>query len=340
MASDTDHRRRITSFDVAERAGVSQSTVSRALSGDPSIAPPTRKRVEDAAASLGYRVDESAARLRRGKTGTIAVVVITSGEGDMLRVNPFHYNLLGSVCAAASERGYRALVSFQSGPHDLEAGQVETRQADYLVVLGTSTNDAAWEFHRESVERNGAGTWGAPFDCEGRVGADNIGGARIAVRRLLEAGHRHIAFIGEPDDRQMQFSERYAGYRKALQDAGLEPGEPVFAAATSRLDQGSEAVRRLLASGRQFDALFCSCDAVALGALDGLRQAGIAVPDKVGVIGFDGLDIGAHSNPPLTSIAPDFAIAGARLVARAMEGGTPEPVPVTLVERASVRPRL
>ena len=107
-------RRRPTSFDVAERAGVSQPTVSRALSGSPAIAEATRRKVMEAAEALGYYVDERAARLRRGSTGTLAVVVICREGDSAASINPFAYALLGSVCVAASQRGFETLVSFQA----------------------------------------------------------------------------------------------------------------------------------------------------------------------------------------------------------------------------------
>ena len=107
---------RVTSFDVAAEAGVSQSTVSRALAGDPVVSEATRARVAAAAAKLNYSVDENAARLRTGRTGTIAVVVICRHDEDRKDLNPFTYALLGTICAAASARGFETLVSFQDEP--------------------------------------------------------------------------------------------------------------------------------------------------------------------------------------------------------------------------------
>ena len=107
---------RVTSFDVAAEAGVSQSTVSRALAGDPVVSETTRLRVAEAARKLNYFVDENAARLRTGRTGTLAVVVVCRPGEDRKDLNPFHSALLASLCGAASLRGYETLVSFQDGP--------------------------------------------------------------------------------------------------------------------------------------------------------------------------------------------------------------------------------
>lgn len=340
MGDITVRKNRVTSFEVAERAGVSQSTVSRALSGSPSITEQTRARVEAAARELGYRVDERAARLRSGKTGTIAIIVIARAGQDATEINPFHYTLLGSVCAAASARGYQALVSFQSEKDQFYGDYVESRQADGVIVIGTSTNDAAWEFHRDVLAGEHIVSWGSPFERQNSIGSDNVEGAHMAVRRLLAGGCREIAFIGDTTGREHQFRERYEGYRAAMEEAGLQPGEPVFIPAATRAQQGHLAIQALLGSGRSFDGIFSSCDAMAFGALEALQDAGFTVPDKVGLIGFDGLGMGAHSNPPLTTIEPDFKQAGMMLVDAALasepDGESPR-VPVRLVERASVR---
>ena len=140
---------RVTSFDVAALAGVSQSTVSRALAGDPVVSEPTRTRVVEAARQLNYYVDENAARLRTGRTGTIAVVVISREEEDHADVNPFYFSLLGAICAAASNRGHETLVSFQARPDSLAGRYEEQRKADGLIVIGTTANRAAWDYYRE-----------------------------------------------------------------------------------------------------------------------------------------------------------------------------------------------
>jgi len=340
MRSDTPPTHRVTSFEVAERAGVNQSTVSRALSGDPSITEQTRERVRDAADALGYRVDARAARLRSGKTRTIAIVVIARPGMDATEINPFHYNLLGSTCAAASAMGYQALVSFQSEPEHFDRDFIETRQADGIVLLGTSTNDAAWEYHHPILSRSDVASWGSPFTDHERVDSDNRAGARLAVERLLASGHRHIAFIGDTSETQKQFRERFESYGEVMREHGLEAGPPVWEPAALRVDQGRKSAAALIASGRVFDSIFCSCDAMAFGVLEALQDDGMAVPGDVGVIGFDGLGSGAHSNPPLTTVEPDFRNAGVLLAQKALGQKTADDadrVPVRLVERESVR---
>lgn len=333
--------RRLTSFDVAARAGVSQSTVSRALSGSPTITEATRLRVMEAARELGYVVDERAARLRSGVSKTVAVVVIGRPGQGAAAVNPFYYSLLGSVCTAAATLGYQSLVSIQAEPEQFFGQFIERGQADAVVVLGTATNREAWRYFSEYREAQGnMAFWGAPFDGQGYVRSDNREGARLAVERLVAGGYRQIAFIGETDGAQRQFRERYDGYREALAAAGLSAFDAVTVPGETREAQGAGAIAALRSGGRNFDAVFSACDAMALGALAALREAEVAVPEEVGVIGFDGLGVGAHSSPPLTTIEPDFAEAGLNLVEAALGGADDDRdrrVSVTLVERGSAR---
>lgn len=331
-------RTRVTSFDVAEAAGVSQSTVSRALAGSPSITAETRARVEAAAASLGYHVDARAARLRSGRTGTLAIVVVGRAGFDPTRVSGFHYALLGSTCAAAAECGYQSLVSFQSEPERFGWNYVAQGQADGLVVMGTSVNRAAWDDLLATAPEGPVAVWGAPFDDGRWVRAANREGAVLAVERLVAGGYRRIAFVGSVDAEHPQFAERFEGYRETLARRGLPVAVPIGVPGDDRVDGGRLAVDQLLSSAEPPDAIFAANDAIALGALEALDRAGVCVPEDFGVVGFDGLAAGVHSHPPLTTVEPDFAEAGRLLVARVC--GEEDPacrVPVSLIERGSVR---
>lgn len=334
---------RVTSFDVAAEAGVSQSTVSRALAGDPVVSEATRLRVAEAARKLNYHVDENAARLRTGKTGTLAVVVVCRQGEDRKDVNPFHFSLLGSICAAASSRGYETLVSFQDTPASLNGLYQEKRKADGLIVIGTTENADAWSYFRERAETGDhVVCWGSPFDELDWIRSDNAEGARIATSHLIEQGYRAIACIGSETSPQRQFKERYDGYAECMRAAGLKPRLVSIEKGHPREEQGQRAVARLIHSGEAFDAIFAVCDQIALGALGELRSRGIAVPDEVGIVGFDGIRAGAHASPPLTSIEPDFTIAGEMLVEKLLavvSGRATEKrrVPVRLIARASSR---
>ena len=337
---------RVTSFDVAAEAGVSQSTVSRALAGDPVVSEATRVRVAEAARRLNYHVDENAARLRTGRTGTLAVVVICRPDEDRKDLNPFTYALLGTICAAASTRGYETLVSFQDGPGNLTGRYQEQRKADGLIVIGTTQNSAAWDYYRALGQSStgGAGMhwvcWGSPYDDLEWIRSDNHQGAELATQHLLGAGCTRIACIASLDALQRQFKERYDGYAETMRRAGLQPWLVEIAHGPTREQQGRSAVAALLAGGDRFDAVFAVCDEIALGALRALSEAGVGVPQDAALIGFDGIRASAQAMPPLSTIEPDFAAAGAMLVDKLLasiagEAHTECRVAVRLVARAS-----
>lgn len=339
---DRKLRPRVTSFDVAEHAGVSQSTVSRALANSSAITEATRARVIKSAEALGYMVDTRAAQLRQGRTGTLAVVVICRPGEAASDINPFYFSLLGSVCAAASGMGYQTLVSFQATPDQFFGKYEESGQADGVVVIGTTANDAAWQYFRDlSQDGRSAVFWGSPFDELEWVRSDNYEGGLIATKRLIDAGYRNIVHLGAVDSPQRQFRERYEGYRAAMESAGLPPVLQQVDYAADRETQGRGAIAALVDGGTAFDALFVACDSIALGAMDELRDRGISVPGQCGIIGFDGIRAGIHTSPPLTSIQPDFEVAGAMLVQTVMgeAGGAKSErrVPVTLLQRGSVK---
>ncbi len=334
---------RVTSFDVAAEAGVSQSTVSRALAGDPVVSEATRLRVTEAARKLNYHIDENAARLRTGRSGTLAVVLICRPGGNRKDVNPFYFSLLGSICAAASNRGHETLVSFQDTAENLSGRYEEQRKSDGLIVIGTTENREAWAYFSE-IAGSGANVvcWGAPWDNLPWVRSDNEKGARIAVEHLIARHYRRIACIASETSPQRQFKERYDAYLACMAEAGLEPHLVPIEKGLPRDEQGRRAARALIASGWEFDAVFAVCDEIAIGVLEALHDANIDVPDKVGLVGFDGLRAGAHVTPALTTIEPDFQAAGGILVDKllGMIAGEENEIlraPVRLLERGSTR---
>lgn len=332
---------RVTSFDVAAEAGVSQSTVSRALAGDPVVSEATRQRVTEAARKLNYHVDENAARLRTGKTGTLAVVMICRAGEDRKDVNPFYFSLLGSICAAASSRGHETLVSFQDTPESLWGLYQEQRKADGVIVIGTTENRAAWSYFRDlGIAGNAIVCWGAPFDDLEWIRSDNAAGARLATSHLLEGGYRQIACIASTTTPQRQFVERYEGYAGRMREAGLEPRLAPIDEGLPREEQGRRAAAALVESRQPFDAIFAVCDQIALGALQELRARGIDVPQQVGLVGFDGIRAGAHATPPLSSVEPDFQAAGVMMVEKLLnviagKANETRRVPVKLLRRGS-----
>lgn len=330
---------RVTSFEVAERAGVSQPTVSRALSGSSMISEATREKVLAAAKELGYFVDERAARLRRGHTGTLATVVICQEGARARDVNPFSYALLGGICAAASEQGLEVLVSLQSEEDKLFGNFVERGQAEGLIVIGTTANRKAWDYFRKIGEQTSPiAYWGSPTGDLDWVSSDNEGGARLAAEHLAAKGCANLVCVGSRGSPQRQFTERADAFLASAKELGVSAELVQFEAGKPRSEQGRMAAKAILDSGKPFDGIFAVCDAVAFGVLDALHEAGVAVPDQVKLVGFDGIPAGEIANPPLTTIEPDLDQAG-RLLVGAVTGKHESPnvqrVRVRLLERSS-----
>ncbi|PKP96497.1 MAG: LacI family transcriptional regulator [Alphaproteobacteria bacterium HGW-Alphaproteobacteria-13] len=311
---------RPTSFDVAERAGVSQSTVSRALRGSPGVNAETRARVAAAARELGYVVDRHASSLRLKSSETIALVTICRPGEDRSAINPFYFALLGSIAAATSARGFNLLVSFQESAANFRADFVASGLADAMIVIGTTSNRAAWDYFRE------AQVSGLDFVCWGSPGApfhwmrsDNERGGRLAAEHFIAAGRRHLAFVGPQRSPQRQFDERRDGFTAALAAHGIAPVIAEPPAGPDRHAQGVAAARDLLARHPGIDAIFAASDMLALGVLQGLRDMGRRVPDDVALIGFDGIRAGTLADPALTTLEPDIDAAAEALVAMALE---------------------
>ena len=347
MMDDLRKNARITSFDVAERAGVSQSTVSRALSGSAVISEATRQKVMNAAQEMGYFVDERAARLRRGHTGTLAVVVICMPGGGARDVNPFSYALLGGICAAAADLGLEVLVSLQAEEDKLFGHYVERGQAEGLIVIGTTANRPAWDYFRgvgEAAAATGAPVafWGSPMGDLDWVLSDNETGAQAAADHLIDGGATNLVCIGSLASPQRQFAERAEAFLARAKECGIKANLIEFEPADARRDQGRLATRRLLEAHPDCDGIFAVCDALAFGVIEELHSAGKAIPDDVRLVGFDGIPASEMTSPPLTTIEPDLDLAGRMLVeavAGAIEEGVERPkvqrVPVKMRKRAS-----
>lgn len=328
---------RPTSFDVAERAGVSQSTVSRALRGSPGVNSETRMRVTEAARALGYVVDRHASSLRLKSSETLALVTICRPGEDRSAINPFYFALLGSIAAATSARGFNLLVSFQESAANFRADFVASGLADAMIVIGTSSNHEAWEYFAEA-QASGLDfvCWGSPGEPFRWLRSDNKDGGRRAAEHLLSLGRRNIAFIGPKEGGARQFDERREGFFETLAQHGITPIVIEPPAGPERREEGNAAAHSLLAAHPQVDGIFTISDMLALGVLQGLREAGRNVPDDVALIGFDGIRAGTVAEPPLTTLEPDLDAAAEALVAMALEdqdgtrSGTRIPVRLTL----------
>ncbi len=334
---------KVTSLDIAELAGVSQSTVSRALRGSPLVNEETRRRIREAAAALNYKVDKNASNLRTQHSGTLALLLFEDPTSDESHINPFFLSMLGSITRACARQGYDLLVSFQQLSDDWHADYADSRKADGIILLGYGDYLSYRDKLDKLVEQ---GThfvrWGAVAgDQPGTsLGCDNFQGGHDVTRHLLEQGCRRIAFLGDASTHYPEFHGRYRGYVSALREAGLAPDKALQADAESTQQSGHDAMRKLLADGDPPDGVFAASDLIAVGAMHALAGHGLEIPGDVAVAGFDDIPMAGFVNPPLTTVQQDTARAGDSLVDTLLgliHGQTMESdvMPVKLVTRAS-----
>jgi DNA-binding LacI/PurR family transcriptional regulator len=323
VLTQRSNARRPTLEDVARRSGVSKSTVSRVVNGEPKVSAEVAGRVREVIAELGYVPNQAARQLVTRRTGAVAVVA--SQPENRLFLDPYFDCLLRGIRAELARHGAQAVLLFLDEPDD------HARVADYL---GGGHVDGAILFSLrpgdrlpEMVDRLGlpAVFGGRPFLRDGDpvrgqayVDGDNRGGARQAVRHLVAIGREHIATVAGPYDQENSAADRLDGYRDVL----LDTAPHLVERADYTRQGGADAMAALLDRHPDLDAVFVASDLMASGALQVLRERGRRVPDDVAVIGFDDLvAISESTDPPLTTVHQDVAEMG-RLMARLLFGRT------------------
>ena len=306
-----------TSFDIAELAGVSQPTVSRALRGSTAVSEKTRKRIEAIAHQLNYKVDKNASNLRRRETNTLALLFFEDPTPDETGINPFFLAMLSSITRTCAQRGYDLLISFQQLSSNWHVDFEDSRKADGIILLGYGDYQLYHSRLEQLVEQ---GThfvrWG--FVSEGQpgttIGCDNFRGGLNATRHLLESGRSAIAFLGDASSAYPEFLDRYQGHVAAVEATGTVADAALQVAAINTEQSGYEAACSLLARSIKFDAVFAASDLIAIGALRALEEAGLMVPADVAIVGFDDIPLANLVHPPLTTVQQDYRMAGEALV--------------------------
>lgn len=324
-ASRTSAPARPTIQDVAQAAGVSTGTVSRVLNGRPGVKAATKAAVLQVVARLEYRPDSAARQLSGGRAKRIGFHV-AAGSG---RFSPFYMLFMeGLICGFQGE-GYR-LEDLPSRPDGLPAGL-----GNGMVLFGVHDDDARIPYLKAR---------GVPFVLEGHalgerwVRADDYGGARQATEHLLRLGHTRILHLTGDPVGQAAF-DRARGYRDALTAQDVPALEPVDGRFSTL--EAYRAVRRVLAAGEDFTAIFAASDEMARGAIAALEDAGLNVPRDISVVGFDDLpEIGEG----LTTVRQDIGVVAATAVTLLKEGLEGQPVrhqviPVQLVVRGTTARR-
>lgn len=336
-------QRRPTSFDIAALAGVSQPTVSRALSGNPAVSAETRARVLAAAEQLHYKVDKNASGLRRQQSRTLALLFFEDPTPDETLINPFYLSMLGAMVRTCAAHGYDLLISFQQLSDDWHVDYEDSRKADGIILLGYG-DYLLYRPRLEQLVRRGAHfvCWGNPRAGEfgAIVGSDNESGGYEATRHLLGTGRRQVAFVGTATEAYPEFLDRYQGYVRAHDAANLSVLDGLRVAAGPSEEEGRAAVAELESRKVAYDAIFAASDLAAIGAMKALQERGRRVPEDVAVVGFDDLAAAGYASPPLTSVSQDAKAAGTALVEALIERiegreSAPRLLPVALKVRGS-----
>ncbi len=330
---------RVTSLDIAHRAGVSQATVSRVLAGSPLVNAETRRRVELAVRELNYKVDRHASSLRTQRAGTLALLLFEDPTQDDSHINPFFLSMLGSITRACARHGHDLLVSFQQLSDDWHADYEDSMKADGLILLGYG-DYLAYESKLARLVEQGTHfvRWGQvqPGQPGISIGCDNHAGGVLAGRHLLAQGRRRIAFLGDASTRFPEFFARYQGCDAALREAGAAMLPELQVDADSTEQAGADAANALLARGLPFDAVFAASDLIAIGAMHALKQAGLRIPEDVAVVGFDGTSMALYANPPLTTVVQDTSKAGELLVQALLQQVREQPAQSAMLQPALV----
>jgi len=331
---------RVTITDLARQAGVSPSTVSRALAGHPSISEPTRARITQIARDLNYRVDERARNFRMGRSRTVGLLFPYQGESRRQLSDPFYLEIAGAISDALDARGYDMLMArVPADSADWPGRYGSDKRVDGLLLVDRALDDpgiaALQKLATPFV------VWGhrLPLQDYVTVGGDSVAGAAEIVRHLVGMGRRRIGFIGGFSG-MVETVTRQMGYRIGLTECGIPPDESLMLYSDFSPGGGQEAMAALLERAPDLDAVFLCSDYMAVAAMEVIRATGRRLPEDVAVAGYDDVPLAAWSNPRLTTIHQPIHRGGALMVDllfAMLDGQAVSPVtlPVELVVRDS-----
>ena len=324
--------------DIAKAAGVSPSTVSRALSDHPRISDKTKERIRRLAQEMGYTPSLLARGLVTRDTATIGVVITRASD-------PFLTHLVASIEEVAQGQGYSVLMSSSYTDPDRElevVGAFHGRRTSGIIVIGSQI-DVDYLQMRDRfplpIVLTNCRTY--PYS----VSTDNVAGARRAAEHLVQFGHRRVAYIASSRSWRTNL-ERLTGYQRVLAENGISANKDMIVEGDGTLLGGSRAARILLLRTQPPTAVFCFNDMTALGVLSALREARIPVPEAISIVGFDDVEFAAHCHPRLTTVRQPTDLMGQRVIhmllelIQGRENVEPEVLLTELIIRESTGPPL
>lgn len=295
--------KRPTAKEVAELAGVSRTTVSFVLNNvdGVKISKETREKVLEAAKQLKYYPDSTARRMVSGETRVIGFVLRQSP--DQAYSDHFLPQVLNGVSRATSSNDYRMLFEpiLPEDRSGLYSQLIHERHVDGIILSGPRSDDTelvALAAEGASIVLMGQlpGS-GLPF-----VDVDNLGGARTATNHLIRLGHQDIGFIANAPPVYTASADRLAGYRAALEEAGISFSGDLVRYGNFTVQSGYERMKELLDSKSRPTAFFVASDTVALGAIQAIHERNLKIPADVAIVGFDDIPLAPYIDPPLTTV--------------------------------------
>lgn len=325
-----DTSRPTTMNQLAKLAGVSVSTVSRALAGNPAINDRTREKVVALAREHGFQPNMVARNLRLRRTETIGVVLPLGHQADQHLTDPFFLTMIGHLADELAQRGYDMLLKKIVPHNDHWLRQLaESGRVDGIIVIGQSDQEAELALVAHSYKP--MVVWGAslPGQAYVTVGSDNLAGGALATRHLIARGRRRLIFLGV--NRAPELAQREAGFRLACDEAGL-------GASAHSLQVGlvaEHAYRELLdILDREagIDGIVAASDVIAIAAIRALATRDRNVPRDVAVVGYDDVPLAEHVVPTLTTIRQDLALGARTMIDKLVGLIVGEPQVSTVME--------
>ncbi len=303
--------------DLARIAGVSKSTVSRALAGNELVNKATRDRIAALAKEYNYRINTQARNFRTKQSLTIGLLVSTINDADWQISDPFFLELIGSIAVNLNQHGHNLLLSSSrlSGDSDVDTF-INENLCDGVIIIGQANIHEALNHLHDHLPT--MVVWGAPAPDQRyiTVGGDNVKGGYLATKHLLEQGCRNIVFMGDPT--MLEEAHRFKGYTRALQEYDLEVNENLIVT-PNHIDNGVvQATNTLLENGVKFDGIVTISDVFAMAVIKTLRNAGLRVPNDVLVVGYDDISMSEYFMPAISSIRQDRQLGAQLLVEKVL----------------------
>lgn len=305
----TKSQRKVTSKQVAERAGVSQTTVSFVLNRveNSNISEETRQRVLEAARELRYVPDTAAQALARGRSNNIALVLTRPHR--QVFIDEYIPSILTGLSEVTQKHGFRVMVELTSDAAASEAYDSLIRGNEIAGMIVNPSSRAMGDMRpivAHARERFPIVTLREIHPDVHSVMVEKLEGTRALIEHLIRLGHKRIACISYAKPDHSHALERLAVYRKALTDAGIGYDEALVRFGAYDPDTGYEAVKSLL-EGDRFSAVYAMNDVMAFGAITAIQEAGLRVPEDIAVVGFDDIRLARYCTPPLTTVhEPDI----------------------------------